>query len=222
LNGKVNNGSLGFYQVDMQTGEAKLLMPNTHGAQAGGPWLSPDGKMVVYLVIDQSILVRNLESGEERTLYQAAQSPRLKPGFSVSPDNQQVAFSLYSDFKNQEFATIQIFPIAGGGTGKSFQVKVPLTTSFQQEIGATWSPDGRSLFFLLRPNWKSLCELWQISIADGKARRLELAIEGLQEIDLHPDGQQVAFGLLTRGGGIWVMENFLQAVQARKTSVSRR
>jgi Tol biopolymer transport system component len=217
LVGKINNSSPGFYQVDTQSGEAKFLMPNQYGAQVFAPWLSPDGKTIVYQAINKAILVRNLETGEERTLYQASQHPRMNTGFSISPDNQLVAFSLHEP--DQGFATIHIVPIGGAGAGKSLQVKTPLTG--QQELNATWSPEGHSLFFLLRQTGKSLRELWQISVADGKARRLELAMDGLRDIDLHPDGRRAAFAVFANRSEIWVMENFLPAVQTRRTSVSR-
>lgn len=216
LNGKISNGSPGFYQVDTQSGEAKFLMPNTHGVQAYAPWLSPNGKTIVYGVINQSILVRNLESGEERALYEAAQRPRLNTGFSISPDNEQVAFSTQDI--DQEFATIQIVPIAGGA-GKSLKVKVPLAR--RQELGVAWAPDGRSLFFLMRPTVKAPHELWQISVADGEVRRTELAKDELRDINIHPDGRQIAFGVFTGGGEIWALENYLPATQSQKTSVSR-
>ncbi|HEX4946336.1 MAG TPA: hypothetical protein VFZ34_06730, partial [Blastocatellia bacterium] len=216
--GKINNGSSGFYKIDTQTGEAKFLMPNSHGALVFAPWLSPDEKTIVYQAINRAILVRDLASGEERTLYQASQRPRMNTGFSISPDNQQVAFGLHES--DREFATIQIMPIGGADAGKSFQVKTPLAG--QQDMGVTWSPDGRSLFFLLRPTWKSTRELWQLSIADGKAKRLELAMDELRDIDLHPDGRQIAFNIFKNRNEIWVMENFLPAAQSRKTSVSRR
>lgn len=218
LVGKINNGSSGFYKVDTQTGEAKFLMPNSHGALVFAPWLSPDEKTIVYQAINRAILVRDLGSSEERTLYQASQRPRMNTGFSISPDNQQVAFGLHES--DREFATIQIMPIGGADAGKSFQVKTPLAG--QQDMGVTWSPDGRSLFFLLRPTWKSTRELWQLSVADGNARRLELAMDELRDMDLHPDGQQIAYSIFTNKNEIWVMENFLPESQPKKTSVSRR
>ena len=45
---------------------------------------------------------------------------------------------------------------------------------------------------------------------------LELALEGLRDIRVHPDGQRIAFSVSRRMQEIWVMENFLPVSQATR------
>jgi Tol biopolymer transport system component len=85
-----------------------------------------------------------------------------------------------------------------------------------------WTPDGRYLLFVDRIDKQS--ELWRIPADGGEPQKLGQLVGGSQvwNLRVHPDGQRIAFTVSSNKGEVWVMENFLPAVQLRKTAMSRR
>jgi Tol biopolymer transport system component len=84
-----------------------------------------------------------------------------------------------------------------------------------------FTPDGRYLLFSRRSEDGKIW-LWRVPVEGGEPQRLELGMEGLFELHLHPDGRQVAFDASSNKEEIWVMENFLPTPQPRKSAMSRR
>ncbi len=48
----------------------------------------------------------------------------------------------------------------------------------------------------------------------GEAEILDLSVNRMRMIRIHPDGRRIAFEGGRSGGEIWVMENFLPKLQA--------
>ena len=77
VSGGDNKGRYGFYRIDAQTGEATpVVQSDLHIRSYAHPKLSPDGRAIFYhrresITNKYSIVVRNLESGEERELLHA-------------------------------------------------------------------------------------------------------------------------------------------------------
>jgi hypothetical protein len=55
-----------------------------------------------------------------------------------------------------------------------------------------------------------------VPIADGQARKLDLATWCGGPISVHPDGLRVAFTIEQVKGELWVLENFLSALSTKK------
>ena len=75
--------------------------------------------------------------------------------------------------------------------------------------------DTRWTFHYLSKGKLAVNELWQVSIADGKARKLPIDLP-VRQVRLHPDGRQMTFLSGDRTQEIWVMENFLPTLSAKK------
>lgn len=101
---------------------------------------------------------------------------------------------------------IVVAPIEGG-EGKVVREMDP---DDPWPIDLTWSPDGKSILYILNdPSNNQARELWSVPIDGGEPTRFELAMEGMVDLRLHPNGKRVVFSAGTSSAEIWVMENFL-------------
>ena len=80
-----------------------------------------------------------------------------------------------------------------------------------------WTPDGRHVLFGRHTaSQQEITELWRIPAEGGEPQRLELAMENLVDLRVHPDGRRLAFTAGQKKAEIWVMENFLPATEGTK------
>jgi tricorn protease-like protein len=70
--------------------------------------------------------------------------------------------------------------------------------------------DGKRILFIKKS------DLWAIAAEGGEPHKLNLAMKGLAQLRLHPDGRQVAFQAGGSSGEVWAMENFLPAAKSAK------
>ncbi|MEE8147795.1 MAG: hypothetical protein V3T24_09340, partial [Longimicrobiales bacterium] len=59
-------------------------------------------------------------------------------------------------------------------------------------------------------------ELWQLPVEGGEPQRLGLAMEGLRDVQFHPDGQRIAFTSARFKVEVWALENFLPDLEVNK------
>ncbi|GAH85617.1 unnamed protein product, partial [marine sediment metagenome] len=91
VSGIDNWGDYGIYKIDVQTGDVTCIVQNGHS----GVW-SHDGKSIFYLRHDSKagipkIVVRDLETGKEKELYQSVSEEYEPFNISLSPDGQWLA-----------------------------------------------------------------------------------------------------------------------------------
>ncbi|MBL8294950.1 MAG: PD40 domain-containing protein [Bryobacterales bacterium] len=191
-------GRQGVYRIDARTGniEAIALAEPTMGLNI--PQWSPDGKKVFYIRRDQAnkkfwLMERELAVGKERQL---AHGSGLR-WFAVSPDGQRLACS--SDDGAVFFLAVETGErreLIGPGGGFS---------------APAWTPDGR--FVVLRKSGT----LWVVPAAGGEPRNIDLGLDRILDVRIHPDGKQIA--LMTRNDTlqeVWAMENLLGAARVAK------
>jgi Tol biopolymer transport system component len=199
----------GIYSINANTGAVTTMVQSqSNGYQAA--W-SPDGKILFYA--DQSRIVgRDLESGQDKEL---AQAPDFRHSLSLSPDGRKLAFA--TDERQARAVVVKVMPAVGGEARELFRVQEPDSIP---SAGLSWTPDGRHV--LVIKSRKQTSELWRVSVEGGNAQKLGLAMEGLRDLRFHPNGRRIAFAVEHRKAEVWVMENFLQAAQNRKSSVTKR
>jgi Tol biopolymer transport system component len=204
---------VGYYRVDTQTGEhttARLLLPNESLKQ---PVLSPDGRTLYFVYgpitgqgsANEAIYARDLESGQERVVCQP-RAPWPK-GLALSPDGRHLAFCEGDD----EGYHLTVAPAATGQARRIFR-------STQRIQTLAWTPDGLSLLFGMEQpaavaSGRAMTELWLVPVEGGRARKLDLSMDSLVDLRMHPDGRHVAFVAGRHLGEVWVMENFLPAAK---------
>jgi len=235
-------GVQAFYRIDAHTGEITPIVIRNLGLPSNDPeviqdemewpvW-SSDGKAIIYRRSDtandeQSLVVRDLETGRERELYRGnprlagekelstvpAQPTEMNNGgyvgasnLAVSPDGQQLAFV----WSTPTSRALKVIPTTAGGETRELLTLQSPERLFQP----AWMPDGGHLLFGKgRIEGQELrLELWQISAEGGEPQYLGLAMEGLllYGLSIHPDGQRIAFTAgRNLGDQTWVMKNVL-------------
>ncbi len=205
----------GLYVMDVNSGNVTPVVQNREGVQVGwaGPRWSTDGKVVFYVRRERgseqaSVVARELETGQEKEVYRAPAGALFAHGSSISPDGKWVVFRSFDP--KAGVAALEAVPSGGGASHELFRLEkggdVPGFTPLE------FTPDALQLLFSKGGSYwhDGKSELWRVSLEGGIPQRLELAMDGLRNLRIHPDGQRVAFsaGQLTNAE-IWVMENFL-------------
>jgi Tol biopolymer transport system component len=193
-----------IYKIDLQTGAATPLV--TCEAVCTQQQLSPDGRILYYwerVAGKMKILALDLSSRSQRVTLREG---HVLPWFALSPDGERIAFLADNGTK------VLTVPAKGGEARILHEAKTDLV----QPWGLTWSPDGRYVLFVERPDPKSTYELWRVSVQGGQSERLGLSADGLHAPRVNPDGTRITYS----SGNfysyeIWVLENFLPARAAR-------
>lgn len=61
---------------------------------------------------------------------------------------------------------------------------------------------------------RSQVQFWRIPAEGGEPTPLDVTIDDLWGLRLHPDGRRIAFGTQENKSEVWVMENFLPPPKA--------
>jgi Tol biopolymer transport system component len=196
-----------FSLIDVQTGHVTFIMERDFDRRFLNWQWSPDGKSIFYTSrrkgSPSSIVVYNRETDKEKELCQDAGSS----GFAVSPDGQQLALA------GNGGRALKVMQIDGGEDRELLQLQDRKWFAGGSDPfnSFAWTADGRYVLFRLREYGDELgpLELWLVSAEGGEPQKL-LAMVGLRDISVHPDGRRIVF---TCGGyhtmEVWAMENFL-------------
>jgi len=210
--------SQGLYRIDVQTGSVTPLVQTT--AICGpscieSPVWSRDGKAIFKRRGTESIVTRDLQTGEEKELYRASPPARIchfpTSNLGVSPDGQRLAF-VWQDEK-AGITALMVLPTAGGEPRE-------LLRAYQPEIISVpgWMPDSRHIIYARSvAGEKRKFEFWRISAEGGEPQNLAVTMEARVPygLSVHADGKRIAFTAGTeRHTEVWVVKNFLPA---RKT-----
>lgn len=209
-----SQGTQGVYRVDAQSGAVEKLFEVGPGRQVGVRWTQflPDGKRLVFVrqglpPKTSSIIVRNLQTGEEKELVRAVRPANLV-AVRLSPDARRIGF-IWSE--GSEMQSLRVVPVEGGEVRELFK-REKMTA-----IGASdfqWTPDGKYILTVqaATPTTQESAqghELWRISVSTGEAQPFGLAMKRMGNLALHPDGKRLAFTGGEQKFEVWVMENFL-------------
>ncbi len=212
----------GLYQVDAQTGDVTPIVvspPKALSVWQENRWhaaWSHDGTAIFYVRDDGEgceIRVRDLKTGQEKSLYRAASASHLA-NVGLSPDGRWLAFSS-SGTHYAALAQVLLVMPAAGGTPREL-LRLP---DAQITYSLAWAQDGRHLLFSRHVQEPSRpTELWRVSVETGEAQRVGLPMVGRGDVRAHPDGRRIAFTNWTRtpAGGLWVMENVLPELSSTK------
>ncbi|MHC4507508.1 MAG: M56 family metallopeptidase, partial [Planctomycetota bacterium] len=213
--------SMGIYRIDAQTGGVTRVVK---GEVGGLYWheCSRDGKAIFLVRRDETkdlrqIMARDIETGMETEIYRAPGSEFFYV-FS-SPDGKRL--SLISRSGGGGRRILKVLPATGGEPRELYKWEEDDVVSLYH----TWSADGRYIFFAKRSSEKTEEEwkwsLWRIPVDGGEPQKLGLEMPQISSLSVHPDGRHIAFqssGFKRKFAEVWVMENFLPAVELAKTN----
>ena len=188
LKGRSNSDPTGLYRVDVETSDIETVFLKDNFADIE---LSPDGKTLFYRS-RHGIFRRELDTQQETELCSDAYK------FALSPDGRWMAFDGELD---DSTVGLLVMPAEGGEPRELLRVPIPM-------FAEAWTADGTSVLFT-RESKDGKQALWQIPVEGGEPQEIGLAMEGLRELRVHPDGSQIAFTAGWPSLEVWVMENFL-------------
>jgi TolB protein len=156
----VRGGALYVARAD-GSGEHRVVAP-----PADSPSWSPDGKRIVFST-GRDIVVVRLADGRRMRLAHGAKPYLLNVTPSYSPDGARIAFARSLDAYNTD-----IFVMRADGTQLRRVTRSPASDStFGEEHGPAWSPDGRTLVYVSNRRGVSW-ELYRIDVNGGREQRL--------------------------------------------------
>lgn len=197
------------YKIDVLTSERTVLL-RTKTSNILHAALSPDGKTLFYSDCDRPtgptmsrLMVRDLQTGREEQLVRVVYGTAPYCRWDLSPDGKQLAFVLQS----KAGRSLNTVSTTGGKPNELLHNK--FAKGFLR-LRVAWTPDGQNILFM-RGN-----ALWRIPAEGGEPRKLwtwEKKPLSIDDIRVHPDGQNVALGVTEPRNEVWVMENFLPAAE---------
>jgi len=203
--GSNREGRPGLFRIDAQNGNVTTIV---EGDDIYNPTPSPDGKTIFFRRggggPNAGLVARSLETGQERVIFS-----RLAKGMALSPDGRLLAFRTVGE----NTVNLNVMPAAGGEARELVRVAADNMPAI------AWMRDSRGVLFA-RPGRSAegtpVLELWRVPAEGGEAQKLGLAMEGLGDLRVHPDGRRIVFGAGRPHAEVWVMENFLPAVKAAR------
>jgi len=197
----------GIYLVDVKTGQTtKILLlsdyefniPEDDASPLSSLEWSADGKSFYYLFFKDRLVKHDLETGEDKVLYE--HSDFNWNLLSRSPDGKNLLFAVYNpEEKKSHLLTL---PAEGG---KEFE----LCTS-QEDKGfawGKWSPDGKYIYF---SEITEGTNLWRVSAQGGNPQKIWHSENRAELFSIHPDGKQISFAIRERTTEIRAIENLGQ------------
>jgi Tol biopolymer transport system component len=189
--GSGQEDGFGLYKVNVETGSATLIAGIDDGRLRHAVW-SPDGTSI-YTRSKFNLTRLDPTTGVETNLCQTGEEPM---DLDISPDGRWLAFYQVRD-------SLVVMPSTGGEPRQVVQFEQD-ELNVAERAFVRWTPDGEHLLF---SHCKS--QLWKVNVETGVQQPVGPVIKGLDGVDMHPDGRQIAFTAKQRGSALWVMKNFL-------------
>ncbi len=205
---RILNGQVGFYRVNITSGNAELLHQTSYqnvaesGSVAVRPDLSPDGKTIFYLETPGQPVRFDIDGRRETRLTPVGNSAKewhRSLALAISPDGAQIAYLSPEG--------VVVAPAAGGEPREL--VHLSGASDPYERVdglgGLTWSLDQRYLFFV-KPDIRAI---WRVPLAGGEAENILTSKSRIRALRMHPDGRRLAFDMVDAPSELWVLEDFL-------------
>jgi Tol biopolymer transport system component len=155
-----------------------------------GPACSSDGKFVFYATVEQPQNIWKVPvEGGTATKVDDALGDHLDDRLAISPDGKLLAY-FYTQYGHvpSEGWNLAVVPISGGAPMKNFK----MSGDFRD---LRWSPDGKSLQYLLKKN--GVTNVWEHPLTGAQPRQLTKFTSGqIFDFNWSADHTQL---LMTRG-----------------------
>ena len=216
----------GVYRIDVETGEATLIVAVPEELVLGGPVWAPDGGAMFYATAEPAtrevrVVRLDLATGEETQLYSSIGPPWINRSIgppwitgriTISPDGQYLGTLYPMSRQNPRPTQLMVLPTRGGELREVYHV--PEGEHMVSGL-LDWTPQGDLIFGTHRHEdavGDPMTELWRIRL-DGEDREsLGLEVMETNEISVHPDGTWIALVLDYEVDELWAIENLLSTL----------
>ncbi len=202
----------GLFLVDINTGDRTPIMVKKLEPKGSRERISRfsvfsnGGKDITYLSPDQKeIITRNIANNKESVIYKD-KDELLQ--FKLSPDGSRIVFGY--NFTNRY--ALYTVPYSGGEKRKLLNTKDKDTPYV-----ISWTADSKHIIYEVGTYGnKEPHEILRVAADGGESERIvlleDLFSQGLvRNIEIHPDGQQVAIDLTTgQDVEVWELENLFK------------
>ena len=174
----------GAYTIDPADGETTMVVSKPHNTVSvnQAKWLA-GGRSIVYLESWTAVVVRDLETGAERRLYDSKAANPTLDSLAVSPDRKFIAF------RNHAQGKLLVMPAAGGDARILTSAKGP---AGWPAASLAWTPDGRFVIFSDSTDDQRQ-DLWRVPAGGGPPQKLGLSTDrDIAEIAVSPKGNALA------------------------------
>jgi Tol biopolymer transport system component len=204
-----------LYKVSLATGDSALL----HRANGAPFSLSPDGKSIYYLNVENSDAEATLGSQLMRYDIETKRETELRKGgdmteVAISPDSKQLAY-LVRRHPGTE-GVVMVMPASGSEQPR----EVYRASDWNKDsVALEWTRDGKYLLFVRGGKTDDAPSvLWRAPADGGPAEQMGLSQrDRIIEPQLHPDGRRLFYTVHERTPReMWVLENFLPKTVAAK------
>jgi Tol biopolymer transport system component len=216
VRGRALRYSYGVFKVDASTGDVTVVLKRDRKTRSWASQVSwsRDGRSMYYSLHEgyrekrqQSLRVRDLETGQETELLKSVW-PYEFDGLGLSRDGQHLAYVWGN--RDTGIRAIHIMPSLGGQPLEIFRVEKPEMLISPRSL--EWTPGDREILFgrdVSSETEQEPFELMAISTQGGVPRSLGSLMEGVLDLALSPDGNQIAFTAGKIGSEVWAIDGFL-------------
>ena len=226
-------GRHGVFRIDADGGDVTPIavpIAETEALSYEGFHWSPDRGRLYYHSQNGTVRERDLASGSERVVFTGRPSSisvtppdgRLGP-ISLSPDGQWIAS--YRAEASGKSSVVVLIPVNGGEPLELLRVNRP---EWVNNTSMPWTPDGRAILVRkMTSTGGETSDLWLVPIDGTMPRKLDFDVNRVVpyaqgKIRLHPDGRQIAFVSGQQVSEVWVLENVLPALTAKRPGSNQR
>jgi len=192
-----------IWTIDVATKKAAEVVAGDF--HPSNPQWSPDGTQLAYEVrptpaaddgARSDVYIITLASKEKRKLFE---NPGIDNNPRWSPDGRWIAFSSRPDGFGQ--TELKVIPAAGGTP------RTVATRFLYQPGAATWSADGRTLFFTA--SVRTTNQLFSVPVAGGEPKQLTSHNGTMSGATMSDDGRTIAFTVsdVTRPNDVYVVRD---------------
>lgn len=203
--GKLPGGNFGIHIVDAETGTFLQSLrrrdpPETQVEEQimDLRWLDDD---TIVFASKGGLGVFDISSGEERMVWTAPQNAAVA-SMSTSPDSRWAAVSWRDGEKKQWVAAL--ISLAGADPRELLRVNSPELLWIHD-----WTRDGRCVLATrwdsAKPYTSERRQLWSVPADGSSPSPLPLALPGLDEVRVHPDGRRLAFSAGGSSNEFWML-----------------
>ena len=229
-------GNPGIHRYDLASETTETLLTQVQGAWSCHPRLSPDGSLFYYarrkFSTDDdkrddwkdSIVRRNLRSGNEEIVYESTEKLQIWWPFELSPDGERLAIVASDQFKAKDYVVaLKVRGVSGSETKELLRL-----APRENLTSLAWTPDGKRIVYTKELPSRNQgadgqTEVWSTAVDSGQSVELKFSLPHIRHITIHPDGRQIAFRAgSSEGQDLWVMEGLMPKLVAQAAGMNIR